>query len=333
MKALILKELRQPLVLMDRPELEPGPNDVVVRLKAAALNRRDFWITQGMYPGIKTPVIMGSDGAGTVVKTGSALGNFWLNRDVLINPGMDWGDSNDAQKAEFSILGMPVDGTFAEEVIVPASQLHEKPSHLDWQEAAALPLAGVTAWRAVFTQGKLKADDTVLITGIGGGVATFALQFALAAKANVWVTSSSQKKIDRAVALGAKGGFNYKEENWTQTLIKESSPPNLIIDSAGGKGYAQLLDLTAPGGRIVNYGATTGPPEKFDLFKVFWKQLRIVGTTMGSPDDFTAMLKFVNHHKLKPVIDSIRPLTDGNTALEEMASSPQFGKSVLSISE
>ena len=333
MKALALTELKQPLTLEDRAELEPGPNDVVVRLHAAALNRRDFWITQGMYPGIKTPVVLGSDGAGIVCKTGSALGNFWLDQEVIINPGLNWGESHQAQESEFSILGMPTDGTFAEEVVVPASQLHEKPEHLNWQEAAALPLAGVTAWRAMFTQGQLNQGETVLITGIGGGVATFALQFALAAKASVWVTSSSQKKIDRAVALGAKGGFNYKNEEWPKQMLDASTSPNLIVDSAGGKGYGDLLNLAAPGGRIVNYGATTGPPEKFDLFKVFWKQLRVIGTTMGSPGDFSSMLNFVNEHRIKPVIDSVGPLSAGNRALEAMANSPQFGKSVLAISE
>ena len=331
MKALTLNEIKAPLRIEDRASLTPGSDEVVVRLKAAALNRRDYWITQGMYPGIEPPVILGSDGAGIVSQTGSAVGNYWQGREVIINPGLNWGDDPAAQSADFTILGLPRDGTFATEVAIAVSQLHEKPAHLNWQEAAALPLAGVTAWRALFTQGHLQAGETVLVGGIGGGVATFALQFAVAAGADVWVTSSSAEKIDRAVSLGAKGGFNYKDENWVKQFHETASAPNLIIDSAGGPGYAALINLAAPAGRIVNYGATVGPPEKLDMFKVFWKQLRLQGSTMGSPTDFAAMLNFVNEKKLAPIVDVVTPLSEGNEAIGRMKSSPQFGKCVLSI--
>ena len=189
----------------------------------------------------------------------------------------------------------------------------------------------MTAWRALFTQGHLQAGETTLVSGIGGGVATFALQFAVAAGADVWVTSSSAEKIKRVVELGAKGGFNYKDENWVKYFRETASAPNLIVDSAGGPGYAGLIDLAAPAGRIVNYGATAGPPEKLDMFKVFWKQLRLQGSTMGSPTDFAAMLKFVNEKKLAPIVDVVTPLSEGNAAIERMKSSPQFGKCVLAI--
>lgn len=331
MKALTLKQIKSPLMLEDRPALTPGPGEVVVQLKAAALNRRDYWITQGMYPGIEPPVVLGSDGAGVVSRTGDALGNFWQDREVIINPGLDWGDNPSVQASEFNILGMPRDGTFATEVAVPASQLHEKPAHLSFQEAATLALSGVTAWRAVFSQGGLEAGESILITGIGGGVATFALQFAVAARADVWVTSSSPQKIERAVELGACGGFDYTIQDWAKRMGKEAGAPSLIIDSAGGPGYRSLLNVAAPGGRIVNYGATAGPPEKLDLFKVFWKQLRLQGSTMGSPDDFAAMLKFVKEKRIVPIVDSVMPLSDGNAALKQMESSPQFGKYVLAI--
>ncbi|HJN13421.1 MAG TPA: zinc-binding dehydrogenase [Pirellulaceae bacterium] len=273
--------------------------------------------------------MLGSDGAGVVSQTGSELGNFWQDREVIINPGFDWGDNPAVQGNEFTVLGLPRDGTFATEVAVPASQLHAKPAHLSWQEAAALPLAGVAAWRAVFSQGGLEANESILITGIGGGVATFALQFAVAVRADVWVTSSKPKKIERAVELGAKGGFDYTDEDWAKRLGKEAGAPNLIIDSAGGAGYRSLVNLAAPGGRIVNYGATAGPPEKLDLFKVFWKQLRLQGSTMGSPSDFAAMLKFVEEKQIVPIVDSVMPLADGDEALNRMQSSPQFGKYVL----
>jgi len=212
MKAYALKKIKTPLVFEERHDLAPDPGEVVVRVKAASLNRRDFWITQGMYPGIELPIVLGSDAAGIVSACGDGVDSKWLDREVIINPGVDWGNDPTTQTDEFTILGLPRDGTFASELTIPACQLYEKPAHLNWHEAAALPLAGVTAYRALFSQGSLQADETVLISGIGGGVATLALQFAVAAGANVWVTSSSAEKIDQAVKLGAEGGFNYKEE-------------------------------------------------------------------------------------------------------------------------
>ena len=331
MKALVLKATHQPLALEERPALKAAPGEVVVQLKAAALNRRDYFITQGLYPGIKPPVVLGSDGAGVVSMVGDGVDATWAGKEVIINPGLDWGDGESAQAKEFNILGLPRDGTFATEVAVPASQLHAKPGHLNWQEAAALPLAGVTAYRAVFSQGGLQEGETVLITGIGGGVATFALQFAVAAGAKVWVTSSSPQKIQRAVQLGALGGLDYTNEHWARELARLAGAPHLIIDSAGGAGYASLIHLAAPGGRIVNYGATAGPPEKIDLFKMFWKQLRLQGSTMGSPADFAAMLELVSKQGIKPVVDAAFPLAEGNQALAQMKTSPQFGKYVLEI--
>ncbi len=333
MKALTLKQTKSPLELLEQSDPDPKTNEVVVQLAAAALNRRDYWITQGMYPGIELPVVLGSDGAGIVVQTGSEVDPSWKNREVIIDPALDWGNSQSVQSDQFTILGLPHDGTFATKVVIAASQLHGKPEHLNWTEAAALPLAGLTAFRALFSQGGLQSGETVLITGIGGGVATFALQFAVASGASVWVTSSSPEKIQRAIDLGAKGGFNYGEAEWHKKLVKSAGAPDLIIDSAGGPGYAALLSVAAPGGRIVNYGATAGPPEKIDLFKVFWKQLRLQGSTMGSPRDFQQMLSFVEKHRLRPVIDRVFPLAEGNEAIQMMKVSPQFGKYVLSIDQ
>lgn len=330
MHALVLEQIKSPLVWKEREELTPNAGEVVVRLKAASLNRRDYWITQGMYPGIEPPVVLGSDGAGVVTKIGAAVDEKWQGAEVIINPGLSWGDSQQSQASDFHILGLPTDGTFASEVRVPASQLHEKPTSMNWHIASALPLAGVTAYRAVFSQGELRPNETLLISGIGGGVATFALQFAVAAGAEVWVTSSSTDKIEQAVKLGAKGGFLYTEEEWAKDAAKIISP-NLIIDSAAGKGYASLVNLAAPGGRIVNYGATTGPPEKLDMFKLFWKQLKLIGSTMGSPADFADMLQFTQQHGIEPIVDEVFPLKEGNQAIKRMKTSPQFGKYVLEI--
>lgn len=331
MKALVLNEVKSPLALADREDPVANAGRAVVKLKAAALNRRDFWITQGMYPGVEAPCVLGSDGAGVVESIGLGVDASWVGRDVVINPGIDWGRSALAQDGKFKILGMPGDGTFAERVNVPAAQLAAKPEHLSWPEAAALPLAGLTAYRAVFTQGGLESGQTVLITGIGGGVAVFALQFAVAAGAKALVTSSSADKLARASALGAAAGANYKEEGWAAALGKEHGPVDLVIDGAGGEGYNDLLDLVKPGGRVVNYGATAGPPRKLDMFKLFWKQLHLIGSTMGSPEDFAAMVSFVNEHQIKPVVDQVAPLAEGAELVASMAGSPQFGKLVLEI--
>ncbi|TWT32956.1 quinone oxidoreductase family protein [Blastopirellula retiformator] len=326
MKAAVLTQADAPLSLEERADLEPSGDSVVVQLQAAALNRRDFWIMQGMYPGIEFPTILGSDGCGVVSKAGSPAGEKWLNQEVIINPGWNWGNNPRAQSSAFKILGMPIDGTFATEIVVPVEYLHKKPSHLSMVEAAALPLAGLTAYRALFTQGKLQSGEKVLVSGIGGGVATFALQFAVAAGAEVIVTSSSQEKIDAALGYGAKFGYDYNATDWVGEANNQFGPVDLIIDSAGGSGYGALLDLAAPGGRIVNYGSTAGPPPKLDLFKVFWKQLHLIGSTMGTPDDFAAMLDLVDQHQIKPVVDETLPLSAINDAIEKMRHSTQFGK-------
>lgn len=355
MQAVVFAGVGEPLVCLERPDLEPREGQVIVELKAAAMNRRDYFITQGLYPGIKTPVVLGSDGSGIVAQVGRGVSESWLGREVVFYPGIDWGDNPSAQSRAFRVLGMPDDGTFATSVAVPAELLYAKPPHLSWQEAAALPLAGVTAYRAVFVQGMLRQGASpkmgqaagvhdlepgpsaeqppraqhVLITGIGGGVATFALQFAVAIGAEVWVTSSSPRKIQHAVSLGAKGGFDYRNTGWHRELIKLSGPIDLIVDGAGGGGYAALIEAAAPGARIVNYGATAGRPPELDLFKVFWKQLHLVGSTLGSPRDFAAMLDHVNQHRIRPVVDQVFALDDAPTAIARMAQSPQFGKLVL----
>lgn len=332
MQALVLKELKQPLVLERRPlpTIEAGQS--LVAITTAALNRRDYWITRGMYPGIQLPVILGSDGAGVVVES-SGGDSTWGGKEVIINPGIEWGEAQQAQSDDFRILGMPDDGTFAGHVVVPTTQLVERPAHLNWHESAALPLAGLTAYRAVFVQGQLQPGQTVLISGVGGGVATFALQFAKAAGATVLVTSSATEKINAARQLGATAGFDYNEEHWARRMMSEFGYAHLIIDSAGGPGYAQLLDAVAPGGRIVNYGATQGAPEQLDMFKLFWKQIQLVGSTMGSPTDFANMVQFVNEHSIRPVVDEVFPLSEGNVALDKMRRSTQFGKLVLNVTE
>lgn len=331
MKSAILHGHGTAICIEESGSIEPAEGQVCVSLKASSLNRRDYWITQGLYPGIVYPAVLGSDGAGVVTKVGSDVDESLIGAEVIINPGLNWGESEDSQSTDFEILGMPGRGTLATEIVVPAESVFDKPAHLTWGEAAALPLAGLTAFRAVVKQGDVQAADKVLVTGIGGGVATFALVFATAIGAQVLVTSSDDAKLEKAKQLGAVGGYNYTNDNWHKYLRSENGMPNLIIDGAGGENYAALLTIAAPGGRIVNYGSTAGAPSKLDLFKLFWKQLKLLGSTMGSPRDFSEMLGFVNTHELRPVVDSSFCLEEIAAAFDHMADSRQFGKIVIEM--
>ncbi len=219
MKALVLvgpgqiewKELEQ-------PQLSPGK--ALVKIKAISLNRRDEWIKEGKYPNIRYGCTMGSDGSGIVESVFDEKDQSWVGQAVVINPNIDWGPDNDVQSKNYTILGMPVNGTFTEYMLVDIDRLEPKPFHLDFLQAAALPLGGLTAYRALFMKGGLKAGQNVLISGFGGGVAQFAFLFAQAAGANVYVTSGSDEKLARALKMGAKGGYNYKKESNYSELWK-----------------------------------------------------------------------------------------------------------------
>lgn len=331
MKAIVLTGIGSTFGLTDVPDAEPLRFEAVVALKAAALNHRDIWIRKGLYAGLKFPIIPGSDGSCVMVKCGDEVDKSWLGREVIINPSLNWGDNPRFQQRTFKVLGLPDDGTFAEYVKIPATNIAPKPSHLSFEQAAALPLAGLTAYRALFVRGGLGASETVLITGVGGGVSQFALQFAVAFGAKAFVTSGADWKIDRAIELGATGGANYAQSDWADQLLWKSGGFDVVIDSAGGEGFGKLIDLLAPGGRLVILGATRGNPAGLDLRKLFWKQASVVGTAMGSPEDFNAMLQFVEQHRIAPVIDKIFPLSEAEAAANQMEEGQQFGKIVLSI--
>ncbi|MGR8949923.1 MAG: zinc-binding dehydrogenase [Gammaproteobacteria bacterium] len=335
MKALVLKEIGNPdnlsIETVDKPE--PGPGEVRVALKAAALNRRDVWITVGKYPQIDLPSIGGSDGAGVIDAVGSGVDSGEIGREVMVYPARDWGDDWRCGGPKFRVLGMPDQGTFAEYICAPASDVYTKPAHLDWAQAAAIPLAGLTSWRALVTHGEVAPEQKVLVTGIGGGVATFALLWAKEHGAEVWVTSGDEDKLKTAASLGAKGGANYRDENWSRTLRKESGGFDIIIDSAGGDGLNQTLDTLAVGGRYIFFGATLGSPSiGIEMPKLFFKQVRIQGTTMGTPQEFAAMVDFIAAKKLAPVVDRVVSFDAAVAAHQRMYASEQMGKIVLDIS-
>lgn len=306
---------------------QPKEGECLVKLSAAALNRRDYWISVGKYPGIKDGVTLGSDGCGVVIEGDTD----WVGQTVLINPNINWGADPQVQSRDYMILGTPTDGTFAEYIVVPTHRLSIKPQHLGNIEAAAFPLAGLTAFRAVTTKGHVKANDKVLITGIGGGVSQFALSFALQLGAEVYVTSSSVDKIDRAVSNGAKEGFNYGEDHWVKDAARNVGKFDVIIDSAGGDALNDYLRLVKPSGKIVVYGSTTGKTKGMDLFRLFWSQVAIVGSTMGNDEEFKQMISFVDLHKLKPSIDQVYPFNEGVEAIGNMSKTSQFGKTILKM--
>lgn len=313
---------------------EPGRNEVLIKIKAAALNRRDFWIKKGIYQGAKFPCIIGSDGAGIVEKAGKNVDKNWINKAVIINPGLNWGDDPDAHGPDFHILGLPTQGTFAQYICVPADSIWHKPDTWTFEKAAALPLAALTAFRALFTRGNLRKGQKVFITGAGGGVAVFLIQFAVAAGAEVFVSSSSEKKIKKATTLGAKGGVFYNQPDWENKLEKIAEGKfDLIIDSAAGENFEKFPGLLKTGGKIINFGGTAGKIPEMTAAKIFWKQASILGTTMGSPEDFKNMLNFVKKNNIEPVIDKIFPMVDAELAFKQMENHEQFGKIVIKITD
>ena len=331
MKALQLAKKDQPWQVCEvrEPMLKNGM--VLVKLKAAAFNHRDIWISKGMYAGIKYPIIVGSDGCGVIADVGRDLSRDILRNEVIINPSFNWGGEEDYQGQDFEILGLPQNGTMAEYVVVPKTYIHPQPIHLTPEQAAALPLAGLTAYRALFSKAGLKPKDKVLVNGIGGGVALFALQFAHAIGCEVWVTSSSPRKIESAQALGAAGGANYKTEGWHKQLMETAGSFDVIVDGAGGKGFGNLISIAAPGARIAIYGGTAGKIEGISPQKIFWKQISIFGSTMGSERDFHNMLHFVNRHEIVPVVDEVFPFDEAVIAAEKVEQGKQFGKVVVKM--
>jgi len=302
------------------PDPEPGPGEVIVELRTAALNRRDLLVCGGTYP-YPLPLTPGSDGAGVRRDTGE---------EVVIYPSLAWGDREAAPGPDFQILGGPRDGTFAELIAVPEANVFAKPARLSWEEAAALPLAGLTAYRALFSRGGLRAGETVLVLGAGSGVSTFAVQLAAQAGARVLVTSSSDEKIERSVALGAEGGVNYATSDWV-VAVQDLGRADLVVDSIGST-WPQSLDCLRPGGRVVVFGATGGTEATLLVRPFYFGQWSLLGTTMGSPSDFAGLLAALDSGSWRPVIDSIVPLAEAATAVEAMASAQHFGKLVLSCS-
>jgi NADPH:quinone reductase-like Zn-dependent oxidoreductase len=315
----------------------------VLAVRSAALNHLDIWVRKGR-PGLefKMPHILGSDGAGVVVEAGSGTHGVSVGNEVVLNPGLSCGCCESCLRGQqsecisFSIVGAGRPGTFAEKVAVPSCNVLPKPAHLNFDEAAALPLAYQTAWRMLMTRARLRPGETVLIHGVGGGVALAALQLAKLAGAEVIVTSSSDEKLARAAGLGAAQAVNYKNTDNVAAKVKQITAGrgvDVVIDAIGAGTWETNFNLVRRGGRIVLCGVTTGAQAQTNLQALYWNQLTVLGSTMGSHEDFRLMLEAVTAAGLKPVVDSVRPLDDAREATGRMEVGEQFGKIVLRISE
>lgn len=304
----------------------PEPGEVVVELRAAALNHRDVWTRQN--PSTPAGSVLGSDGAGVVVEHGRGVDGPPLGSEVVINPSVHWGDREDAPGPEWNILGVPRLGTYAERIAIPADHVRPRPERLTWQEAAALPLAGLTAWRALVTRGRVGDGTRLLVTAAGAGVSTFLVQIAGALGASVVVTSSSPAKIDRAVELGARRGVLYTDDDWPEQV----GEVDVVIDSAGAPAWTGALRCLRRGGTLVSFGRTAGERVELDIPRIYFGQWNLLGTTMGSPREFDAFLGHVAGAGWRPVIDSAFPLEQAAAAHERLEHPERFGKVVLEIS-
>jgi zinc-binding alcohol dehydrogenase/oxidoreductase len=331
MKASVLHGVNEPYVYQEFEKPIPSENEILIKVSHAALNHRDVWIQKGQYAGLTFPIICGSDGCGVVESVGENVEASWVGKEVIVNPSLNWGENPRFQAKNYVILGLPNNGMFAEYVVVPSRLVYEKPKHLSSEKAAAFPLAGLTGYRALFGRAKAKEGETVLITGVGGGVALFAAQFAIAAKCKVYVTSGSDEKIKQAIDLGALGGANYKNADWHKELAKTSGGFDVIVDGAGGPDFAKLIDMCKPGGRIASYGATVGPWNAGVPAKIFWKQIDILGSTMGNDKEFEEMVAFISEHKIEPLVAKVFGLNQAQDAAKYMDEGKQFGKIVLEI--
>jgi zinc-binding alcohol dehydrogenase/oxidoreductase len=324
MRAVILHDHGGPeqLVPGEVPDPEPLAGEVVVDLVTAALNHRDVW--QRTAPG-NHGAVLGSDGAGTVSALGDGVAGVEVGEQVVINPSVGWGDGEDAPAPGWAILGVPRQGTYAERIAIPAQCVRPRPRRLSWHESAALPLAGLTAWRALVTRGRVEAGMRVLVTGAGGGAATFLIQIAHALGADVIVTSSSDDTIGRAIELGAIRGVRYTDSDWPEQV----GEVDLVVDSAGTPAWAGALRCLRRGGTLVSFGRTAGNTAEIDLPSLFYGQWNVLGTTMGSPREFDALLDHVEKADWRPVVDSVFPLEQAAAAHERLEQPGRFGKVVL----
>lgn len=320
------------------PDPEPGPGQVRIRVVAAALNHLDLWVRRGI-PGVELemPHVLGADGAGVVDAVGEDVVRWHPGDEVYIQPGLFCGRCEFCQQGEesmcirFQLLGEHRDGTLAERVVVPVENVYRKPAGTAWETAAAFPLVYQTAWRMVIGRAGLRPGESVLIHGVGGGVAGAALQIARYAGAFVYVTSSSREKLDHAIRMGADVAIDYTVEDVPARIreLTDKRGVDVVVDDVGKATWRDSIECVRRGGRIVTCGATTGNDATTPVNRVYWKQISILGSTMANRRQFAAVARLVIGGRLDPVIDRVHPLEESASALERLEAAEHFGKIVI----
>ena len=325
MRAVRIHEDGGPEVLRyeEAPDPVAGPGEVLIGLRAASLNHLDVWLRRGL-PSAPKPRILGADGAGVVVALGEGVDRFREGDEVVINPGLDEGAR---------IVGEHMDGTHAELIALPADYIYPLPNGLTFEQAAAFPLVFETAYRMLVTRGGLQEGEWVFVWGIGGGVATAAMQVAKALGARVIVTSSSDEKLARARELGADATVNHADADVAAAVRQatDGHGADIVVEHVGEATWKTSLQVAASGGRVAVCGATSGPNPPANLHRIWWKQLTVLGSTMGTQADFQAVYELVASGRAEPVVDRAFPLAEAAAAHEHLEAGRQLGKVVLTI--
>lgn len=328
------------LELLDLPEPTPGPDEVVVKVHYAALNRLDDWVRRGLKNlKLAMPHILGSDMAGEIVALGRGVEGWEVGTRVVANPGRWCNRCQWCERGEHSlclcygIMGEHFPGTYAEYIVVPARNLVRVPDGYPMDRAAAAPLVYLTAWRMLFTRARLQAGERVLVVGAGGGVNSAAIQLAKMAGAFVYVAAGGPEKVQFARNLGADVVYDYREEPWWKRVYEDTGRQgvDLVVDNVGEATFGHSLRALGKGGRLITVGATTGSQGDVDIRLIFWKQLSIIGSTMGSQGEFRAAMRAVFEGTLDPPVDSVWPMEQYRQALERMLRGEQKGKIVLRV--
>jgi NADPH:quinone reductase-like Zn-dependent oxidoreductase len=309
----------------DVPDPEPGPNEVLVSIRAAGLNHLDIWVRKGL-PSVPKPRILGADGAGVVAGLGDGVQGFELGDRVVLNPGIP-------HDGRITVVGEHTDGTYCELKSIPAAQLYALDERLTFEEAAAFPLTFETAYRMLVTKARLAGGESVLIWGIGGGVALAAFEICRAFGARTIVTSSSVEKLERARALGADAAVNHADEDVVQA-VKDATAgkgADVVVETVGEATWERSLAAASQDGRVVVCGATSGHSPPARLYRLWWKQLVVYGSTMGMPSDFEGAYELVRTGRARVHVDTVFPLSEAAKAHERLESGAQFGKVILSI--
>ena len=315
-----------------------GPNDAIVKLKAAALNHIDIWVRRGL-TGIEItlPHILGGDGAGVIAEVGDRVRNIKTGDAVCLYPPSGCGrcefciTDREYMCVRLRVLGERENGTYAEYARVPARNCFPIPPDLSFEQAAAFPLVYITVWRMLVTNAQLKPGEHVLILGIGGGVATAALQLAAHIGTHIIVTSSSDEKLEKAKTLGSEHGINYKNADFAKEVRRLTGKRgvDVVVDCVGGDGWIKSLASLAKGGRLVTCGATAGANPPTDMRRIFWNNLKIFGSTLGDRAEFREVLNFMEASRTKPVVDQVFSLRDAAAAQKRLEDGKQFGKILL----